>query len=322
MPSRPRSAGSRRCSVVKTASLPITTPASFAPISAPQSHQGREIRIARVARTWATATQGAAQLGTGGMQRARPGRHSSSCASFGSRTTVLREQHPIVVDADHGVAHRGEFDAAPGRPRWPTVATRDSFGGPLVPSTPVPEERPVAPSPQAPATPSARHHQRSTHDLNPIGRLGRGVARHHRIVALGGRPRSSPPGGSTPPTTATSSISSAFPHRLAGRRQRPGRGPLLLRLANGATVTGGVLRRRRQDMHHRGASASAVTEAVTAIEKLPAVTSVSNPLSNDLTERLDQPAASLPASDADRGAAARGSIRQPTVPTAAWPTPP
>ncbi len=156
-----------------------------------------------------------------------------------------------------------------------------------------------------------RTHQRSTHDLNPIGRLGRGVARHHRIVALlwvvvlvaAGWINTADNDDLSDQFSIPDTDSQAAYDLLEDR----------FSAANGATATVvfSVADGQRID---QGASATAVTEAVTAMEKLPAVTSVSNPLSSDLTERLDQLAASLPASDAAGVQRLEGSIPEPISP--------
>lgn len=136
---------------------------------------------------------------------------------------------------------------------------------------------------------------RSTHDLNPIGRLGRGVARHHRIVALvwvvvlvaagwvNTLDKDDLSDQFSIPDTDSQAAYDLLEDRFAA--------------ANGAsaTVVFSVPDGQRIDA---GDPARAVTEAVAALEKLPAVSSVSNPLSDDLDERLDQVAGALPPDEA------------------------
>ncbi len=230
MPSRPRSAASRRCSVVNTASLPITTPASFAPISAPQSHQGREIRIARVARTWATPTQVQRSSAPAGCTAA--GCHSSSCASFGSRSLFFANSTPSSstrTTVSHTAGNLcGTPQALAGRPSRP-----DGFGGPLDTLDASPR-RSDAPSPHAPA----QHPRPESHrPPRPCGR----PPPPHRGAVVGGRARRRRVDQHRRQRRSLRSVQHSR-HRLAGRL-RPARGPLLRRERRDRD--GRVLRRRR-----------------------------------------------------------------------------
>jgi hypothetical protein len=87
----PRSLPVRR---VKTASLPIATPCSLAPISAPHIHQGWLSRTAWVRGTWSISLH---------VHRTRcsswscAAYHRSTCASLGSRSLFLASSTPSRV---------------------------------------------------------------------------------------------------------------------------------------------------------------------------------------------------------------------------------
>ena len=92
MPSR---AGSADSEVVNTASLPMTTPCSLAPISAPHIHHGRERRTAAVRATWGTVVQ--VQVTEDPAGCSAPDTHSRTWASFGSRSLFLAKSTPSSV---------------------------------------------------------------------------------------------------------------------------------------------------------------------------------------------------------------------------------
>ncbi len=89
---------------MNTASLPMTTPCSLAPISAPNIHQGRDSSTAWV---WATCamsiqvqrTVTSESVGSAESVRtwSRAGIHSSSCASLASRSLFLANRTPSSV---------------------------------------------------------------------------------------------------------------------------------------------------------------------------------------------------------------------------------
>src|SRR5664280_655817 len=93
--SMPRSAFSPWGPRVNTASLPITTPCSLAPTSAPHIHQGREMRRAWVRSTWGMSIQVQATRSPGRWSSA--GTHSSGWASLGSRSLFLAKSTPSSV---------------------------------------------------------------------------------------------------------------------------------------------------------------------------------------------------------------------------------
>ncbi len=80
---------------VKTASLPITTPCSLAPISAPQIHHGRDSTTAWVWAAWSTWIQ-VQRTDVPGLW-SRAGTQSRNCASFGSRSLFLANRTPSAV---------------------------------------------------------------------------------------------------------------------------------------------------------------------------------------------------------------------------------
>ena len=87
-----------------TASLPMTTPCSLAPISAPHIQNGRESSTAWVVGAWSTVIHVQAEAGAAGW--VRRGCQSSSWASAGVPVAVLGEEDPPRPDGDEGVAHR------------------------------------------------------------------------------------------------------------------------------------------------------------------------------------------------------------------------
>ena len=82
-------------SLVKTASLPMATPCSLAPISAPHIHQGRESTMALVEATWGMSIQ--VQRRVLPASNSSDGTHSRNCASFGSRSLFLANRTPWSV---------------------------------------------------------------------------------------------------------------------------------------------------------------------------------------------------------------------------------
>ena len=77
---------------VKTASLPITTPCSLAPISAPHIHHGRLSSTAAVAGAWSISVHvQASRLPT---SCCCAGCQVSTCASLGSRSLFLAKSTP------------------------------------------------------------------------------------------------------------------------------------------------------------------------------------------------------------------------------------
>ena len=94
MPSSAESDRSRPVPRVNTASLPITTPCSLAPISAPHIHHGWLSRTAYVRGTWSISLQ---------VHRSRvevvevAGYQRSTWASLGSRSLFLANSTPSSV---------------------------------------------------------------------------------------------------------------------------------------------------------------------------------------------------------------------------------
>src|ERR1035437_7240841 len=82
-------------SLVKTASLPITTPCSLAPISAPHIHHGRDTSTAWVWATCGISIQVQLTRSPAGWSEA--GIHSSGWASLGSRSLFLANITPLSV---------------------------------------------------------------------------------------------------------------------------------------------------------------------------------------------------------------------------------
>ena len=80
---------------VNTASLPMTTPCSLAPISAPHIHQGRESSTAWVWATWGMSIQVHDTRSPAAWSAA--GTHSRGWASFGSRSLFLAKSTPSPV---------------------------------------------------------------------------------------------------------------------------------------------------------------------------------------------------------------------------------
>ena len=81
--------------VVNTASLPITTPCSLAPISAPHIHHGRDSSTAWVWATWGTSIHVHATRSSAAWSAA--GTHSRGWASLGSRSLFLAKSTPSGV---------------------------------------------------------------------------------------------------------------------------------------------------------------------------------------------------------------------------------
>ncbi len=92
MPSSAPSSGREPARRVKTASLPITTPFSLAPISAPHIHHGWLSRTAFVVGTWSISVQVHDSRVPAAYSRA--GCHRSTCASLGSRSLFFANSTP------------------------------------------------------------------------------------------------------------------------------------------------------------------------------------------------------------------------------------
>jgi hypothetical protein len=82
--------------LVNTASLPMTTPCSFAPISAPHIHQGCESRTALVCSTCGIEIQVQAMSDGSGPWSAA-GYQRGTCDSFGSRSLFFANSTPSGV---------------------------------------------------------------------------------------------------------------------------------------------------------------------------------------------------------------------------------
>ena len=82
---------------MKTASLPMTTPCSLAPISAPHIHQGLEISTALVWSTWGMSIQVQRQRLPAGWSAAAT--HSNNWDSLGWRSLFLANSTPSSVTA-------------------------------------------------------------------------------------------------------------------------------------------------------------------------------------------------------------------------------
>ena len=78
--------------MVKTASLPMVTPCSLAPISAPHIHHGRETTVAWVLATCGIETQVSSAAAVEACSAA--GVHSHSWASLTSRSLFLASTKP------------------------------------------------------------------------------------------------------------------------------------------------------------------------------------------------------------------------------------
>ncbi len=116
----PNSAFSPAGPLVKTASFPITTPCSLAPISAPHIHQGRESSTAWVWLTWGTSIHVHRTTASSGWSAAAT--HSRSWASLGSRSLFLANITPSAVMAtneSHIISP--QHAAHPGTPAGPTL---------------------------------------------------------------------------------------------------------------------------------------------------------------------------------------------------------
>ena len=109
-----RSGRARTAPSVKTASLPIVTPCSLVPISAPHIQNGRLIRVAYVSATWGISIHVQRSRRTPPWVAARVPLEQLRLV----RVTigVLREQHAVGGDDDDRVTHRG-LRAAPARAR-------------------------------------------------------------------------------------------------------------------------------------------------------------------------------------------------------------
>src|SRR5664280_2657802 len=107
-PSRSRSipsrAGAPSSARVNTASFPMTTPCSLAPISAPHIHHGRDNSTAWVRVTWGTLIHVQATVVPSGWEVA--GTQSRTCASLGSRSLFLANSSPSSVTRTR-VSHTG-----------------------------------------------------------------------------------------------------------------------------------------------------------------------------------------------------------------------
>src|SRR6056297_192442 len=93
----PSSAGSPSGWFVNTASLPITTPCSLAPISAPHIHHGCETSTALVWATCGTEIHVQSTSSTSGSWSAA-GYQRGICASFGSRSLFFANSTPSGVN--------------------------------------------------------------------------------------------------------------------------------------------------------------------------------------------------------------------------------
>ena len=142
-------------------------------------------------------------------------------------------------------------------------------------------------------------HQQPRHrpagDLSLLGRIGAGIARHHRWVAaawvvilVGGGYLSG---------VYQQQVSDNF--RIPGTDSQEAYDLLDQRFTsqNGATATV-VFAAPKGESLADGTAASAVTASVAAIERLPGVRSVSDPVSTNPSEDLEQVAAKLPAAEA------------------------
>lgn len=141
---------------------------------------------------------------------------------------------------------------------------------------------------------TARHDHDSS-GLTLLGRFGAGIARHHRWVALVWVLVLV--GGGYLGTAFKKDVSDNF--RIPDTDSQAAYDLLNERFSsqNGATATV-VFSVPAGSTVQDGSASKAIDEAVAAIEKLPGVTSVSNPLSENPTEALEQVAAKLPADQA------------------------
>ncbi len=148
-------------------------------------------------------------------------------------------------------------------------------------------------------------------DLTLLGRVGAGIARHHRVVAVVWVVILVASGyiGSVD----KSNVSDDF--RIPGTDSQAAYDMLNSRFSsqNGATATVVFSVPKGQSLAD-GAAATAIEDAVAAMEKLPGVSAVSNPISGNPTELLEQVAATLPP---DEAAAAKDLARVIPSPVAA-----
>jgi RND superfamily putative drug exporter len=154
----------------------------------------------------------------------------------------------------------------------------------------------------------ARTEHRPAHDLTLLGRIGAGIARHHRLVALvwvlvivGGGYLAS---------ANQQKVSDNF--RIPGTDSQAAYDMLDQRFSsqNGATATV-VFAVEKGESLTDGRAATAVADSVATIEKLPGVSSVSNPISTNPSEDLEQVAAKLPAAEAAKVERLAESIPEP-----------
>lgn len=147
----------------------------------------------------------------------------------------------------------------------------------------------------------AHRHTRHRHDaplpsdLSLLGRLGAGIARHHRLVAVVWL--AIVIGGGYLSGVFQQRVSDDF--RIPGTDSQAAYDMLDQRFSsqNGATATV-VFSVPKGESLADGQAATAIDDAVATMEKLPGVTSVSNPISTNPSEDLEQVAAKLPAAGA------------------------